>query len=311
MPLDPFLAAKLHLLEGVTWATASSDPEHMARAAEFFADPAETGVPDVAIEDDVIPGPHGDIKIRAYNAHGEARRALVWVHGGSFTGGDLDMLEAHLVSAELAFRAHALVLSVDYRRADSDTHYPVPVDDAHATWLWLTEGRGSNLVPSGTIALGGASAGAALVLSTAIRVRDQGRRRPDKLLLAYPFVHFPVPALDDKTTAEMLSLPSMLRSPTANIEGMVRNYVGRLTDLPPHALPGSANLANLPPTSIAVAEYDDLRPSGELLATQLEESGVPVRRYLAAGMLHGHLNRYPSLKEVDRTLDFFATALTS
>jgi len=51
-----------------------------------------------------------------------------------------------------------------------------------------------------------------------------------------------------------------------------------------------------------VCKYDDLWPSGDLLATQLEESGVPVHRYLAQGTLHGHLNRAPSLAEVDRTL---------
>lgn len=309
MPLDPFLAAKLHLLDGATWDAAADDPELAARAAEFYTDPAETNVPDVAIEDRAIPGPHGDIAIRMYSPRGVARRALVWLHGGGFTSGDLDMLEAHLVSAELATRADALVLSVDYRRADSETHYPVPIDDVYAAWLWLTEGQGSSLLPPGTVALGGASAGAALALASAIRLRDQGRRGPDRLLLAYPFVHFPVPALDDETAAQMLDLPAMLRFTTGSIEDMVRNYVGRLTDLPSDALPGAAKLTDLPATAIAISEYDDLRPSGELLATQLEESGVPVHRYLAAGMLHGHLNRNPSLIEVERTLDFFVATL--
>ena len=49
--------------------------------------------------------------------------------------------------------------------------------------------------------------------------------------------------------------------------------------------------------------------SGVLLAKQLEESSVPVQKYIAAGMLHGHLNRSPSLKPVDLTLDFFASVL--
>jgi acetyl esterase/lipase len=107
----------------------------------------------------------------------------------------------------------------------------------------------------------------------------------------------------------MLRLPAMLRFTTAGIEYRVRNYVGRLTDLPPDALPGAAKLTNLPPTAIVVSEYDDLRPSGDLLAVQLEESGVPVQTYVAAGMPHGHLNRAPSVKEVDRTLDFLASVL--
>lgn len=310
MPLDPFLSAKIHLLDGVTWENAYTDPELGARFAEFFVDPDIPAMPDVTIEDHAIPGPHGQIGIRLYAPDGACGRALVWLHGGGFAGGDLDMLEAHRVSAELAARADALVLSVDYRLARDGVHYPVPIDDAHAAWVWLTDGEGRGLLPTGPVALGGASAGAALAVSTAMRLREQAWRSPDGLLLAYPFVHFPVPALDDATAAEMLRLPSMLRSTPAGIEGMVRNYVGRLTDLPPDALPGAAQLANLPSTAIALSEYDDLRPSGELLAKQLEESGVSVRTYIAAGMPHGHLNRGPGLGEVDRTLDFLASALT-
>jgi len=310
VPLDPFLAAKVHLLDGVSWNAAQSDPELMARLNEFFADPGEPGIPDVGIEDQAVPGPHGDVDVRIYVPRNEPRRALVWLHGGGFMGGDLDMAEAHLVSAELAARADALVVSVGYRLAVDGTRYPVPVDDVHAAWLWLTEGEGAVRLPSsGRVALGGASAGAALALSTAIRLRDRGERRPDALLLAYPFAHFPNPALDDETATEMLRLPAMLRFTTGGIEDMVRNYVGRLTDLPQDAMPGAAKLADLPATAVMIAEFDDLRPSGELLAVQLEESGVPVQTYLAAGMLHGHLNRNPSLKEVDRSLDFFASAL--
>ena len=58
-----------------------------------------------------------------------------------------------------------------------------------------------------------------------------------------------------------------------------------------------------------ISEYDDLRPSAELLARQLTASDVDVTTYLAAGMPHGHLNRTPALAEVDRSLDFFADAL--
>ncbi|MGW3566078.1 alpha/beta hydrolase fold domain-containing protein [Streptomyces sp. NPDC000941] len=306
MPLDPFLAEKLHLLQGLSWEDAQSDPQAMERFAEYFRDPREWSTPDLTIEDRMVSGPHGEIPVRIYTPRTEPRRALLWLHGGGFMGGDLEMPEAHVVSAELAARAQALVVSVDYRLAVDGVRYPVPVDDAHAAWLWLAD---SGLTPSGPVALGGASAGAALALSTAIRLRDQGEPCPGALLLAYPFVHFPTPALDDETAAAMRELPALMRFPTAGIEYMVRNYVGRLTDLPPAAMPGAANLAGLPATGIVLAEYDDLRPSGDLLARQLEDSSVPVRTYLAAGMTHGHLNRGPSLKEVDRSLDFFATVL--
>ncbi|MFF3372275.1 alpha/beta hydrolase fold domain-containing protein [Streptomyces sp. NPDC002680] len=306
MPLDPFLAEKSHLLEGLSWADAQSDPKAMGRFVEYFRDPGEWTAPDISIEDRTVPGPHGEVPVRIYTPREEPRGAVLWLHGGGFAGGDLDMPEAHIVAAELAVRAQASVVSVGYRLAVDGIRYPVPVDDAHAAWLWLAgEGRPR----SGPVGLGGASAGAALALSTAIRLRDQDEPRPDALLLAYPFVHFPTPALDDETAAGMRDLPPLLRFTTDSIEQMVRNYVGRLTDLPPAAMPGAAHLDGLPATGIVLAEYDDLRPSGALLARQLEESGVPVRTYFATGMPHGHLNRTPALKEVDSSLDFFVTTL--
>lgn len=307
MPFDPFLAAKSYLLEGLGWEDAQTDPEAMARFVQYFSDPGEWTMPNVSVADRTVPGPHGEVPIRIYTPKDEPRHALLWLHGGGFMGGDLNMPEAHLVSAELAARAGALVVSVDYRLAVNGTRYPVPVDDAHAAWLWLA--RNSRPL-TGTLGLGGASAGAALALSTAIRLRDQDEPRPEALLLAYPFVHFPTPALDEATAAGMRDLPPLLRFTTDSIEHMVRNYVGRLTDLPAAAMPGAANLDGLPPAGIVLAEFDDLRPSGDLLARQLEESGVPVRTYLAAGMPHGHLNRGPSLTEVDRSLEFFVSMLS-
>ncbi|WP_031064293.1 alpha/beta hydrolase fold domain-containing protein [Streptomyces sp. NRRL WC-3742] len=314
MPLDPFLADKMHLLDGLDRPDAHSDPQSAARLREYLRDPGEWTAPDVSVEDRTVPGPHGRIPVRIYTPATEPGRALLWLHGGGFTGGDLDMPEAHQVSAELSARAGALVVSVDYRLAVDGTHYPVPVDDAHAAWLWLNETLRLRSGPSGSfgpVALGGASAGAAIALSTAIRLRDLGQWCPDALLLAYPFAHFPNPALDPDTRAEMEPLPPLLRFTPEGIESMVRNYVGRLSDLPPSAMPGAANLRGLPTTGIVLAQYDDLRPSGELLQRQLNEVGVGVRSYLAAGMTHGHLNRSPSLKEVDRSLDFLAAVLTA
>ena len=90
----------------------------------------------------------------------------------------------------------------------------------------------------------------------------------------------------------------------------MRRYVGRTSDVPALALPGHARLDGLPPVHVLNAEFDDLRPSGELLVRQLREAGVPAHEYLARGMLHGHLNRLPSLAEVDASLEWLAEALS-
>ncbi|WP_105974287.1 alpha/beta hydrolase fold domain-containing protein [Streptomyces geranii] len=305
MPLDPYLAERLHLIAGLTFDDLA-DPDALTRFGEFARDPAKWNQPDVAIANTTIPGPHGPVPVRTYTPPGPGASAVLWVHGGGFLGGDLDMPEAHVVAAELAARASAVVVSVGYRLATEDVHYPVPLDDVHAAWRWF---RTDVAADAGLVALGGASAGAALALASALRDRDTALRPADLLLLAYPFAHFPVPALDGATAAEMAGFPPTMRFSPAGIEFMVENYVGRLTDLPRDALPGAAALHGLPPVHLLLSEYDDLRPSGELLARQLAASGGTVKPYLAVGMPHGHLNRTPALAEVDRSLDFFAEAL--
>jgi acetyl esterase len=258
----------------------------------------------VAVEDRAVPGPHGEVPVRLYRPEGDLAGSVLWCHGGGFLHGDLDMPEAHIVAIELARRASAFVVSVDYRLADGTIRYPVPIDDVHAAWSWLVDRPEATRGPA---ALGGASAGAALALSAALRARDAGPRRPESLLLAYPFAHFPNPALDTDLATAMAGIPSRL-GPEA-LEGAVRNYVGRIGDLPADALPGAARLGGLPATRIVVSEYDDLRPSAELLERQLEEAGVPVLSYLAAGMVHGHLNHPPRLPQIDESIGFLAAGL--
>jgi beta-galactosidase len=239
------------------------------------------------------PGPHGPVPVRIYEPEGPAGAVLVWAHGGAFRHGDLDMPEADHVATELARRAEAVVVSVDYRLAVGGVRHPVPVDDVHAVWTWVT---GRDDLPARK-AIGGASAGAALALATALRCRDGAGDAPDLILLAYPFLHFPTPTLGHGRSLE-------------GIEDMVRNYVGRISDIPADALPGSARLEGLPPVHILLSEDDDLRPSGELLERQLREAGVPAESFLARGTTHGHLNRpHDAPAADDASLGFFAGAL--
>ncbi|MCK2215688.1 alpha/beta hydrolase [Actinomadura sp. ATCC 31491] len=311
MPFHPDLAKKLEPLRGLTREGLAADPEAQRLFAEFVREPAPWSVPaGVTVEDLAVEGPHGPVPVRTYRAGATSGTALLWAHGGGFAHGDLDTAEAHVVAAELAARSGAFVVSAGYRLAQDGVRHPVPIDDVDAAWRWLTE----RAAPGARAGLGGASAGAALALATALRARDragQGGRAADLLLLAYPFAHYPNPALGDELAAEMRELPPFMRFHPADIEGMVRTYVGRISDLPPDALPGAARLDGLPPTHIVLSEYDDLRASGELLERQMREAGVPVSTYLARGMPHGHLNRTPAFEEVDASLAYFAAALAA
>ncbi|GIF17485.1 acetyl esterase/lipase [Actinoplanes tereljensis] len=292
MPLDSFHADRLAALERFRLGTG---PE----PAPPVSPPAPAGVITGEIS---IPGPHGPIRLRTYRPAGPPVAALLWAHGGGFRHGTIEMPEGDWVSAQLAARAGAYVVSVDYRLATGGVRYPVPLDDVSAAWTWFV---GAADLPARR-AIGGASAGAALALAATLRARDAGRPVPDALLLAYPFAHFPNPAADAELAAELsAALPPVARFTAAGVEDMVRNYVGRISCLPPEALPGAARLTGLPPAWILLSEYDDLRTSGELLARQLDSATL----FLAEGAPHGHLNQPVSLPGTEGSLDFFAAAL--
>ncbi|GLY04440.1 beta-galactosidase [Actinoplanes sp. NBRC 101535] len=265
-----------------------------------------------SIEDVTIHGPHGPIPIRVYDPGEPSGAALLWAHGGGFRHGDLDMRESDMVAAEISRRAGALVVAVGYRLAVGGVRHPVPVDDVHAAWQWMT-GKYQPV----TAGIGGASAGAALALASALRSRDEnerdgggwdenergdvvrdggardgGGRAPDTILLAYPFLHFPNPGPYEH-----------------GVEEMVRNYVGRISDVPADAFPGHARLEGLPPVHVLLSENDHLRPSGELIVRQLHEAGVAATVFVAAGTAHGHLNRPLEDTGVAESLEFLAAGL--
>ncbi|MCU1474296.1 alpha/beta hydrolase [Amnibacterium sp.] len=311
MPVHPLIAARLPLIRDLQPGFDVDDvPES---ALGWFAPFGDYALPDVAVEDRRIEGPHGAIPIRIYRPVGSSgpRPGLLWNHGGGFTAGDLDMPEAHVVGAEVAVRAGAVVVSVDYRLAVGGVRYPIPVDDVAAAWDWFRGATGELGVDPAHAAIGGASAGANLAVAAVLRARDAGHPLPTAMLLAYPALHFPTPALPDALAAEMRELPLLLRFTPRMITDITAAYLGRITDIPSNLMPGLADLTRLPPAHIVVSEYDDLRASGELFVEQLTERGIPVELTVAAGMLHGHLNipPVPELPEVGRTIDFLAAGL--
>ena len=109
---------------------------------EFDSWPGAAAAPEVDVRADTVPGPHGPVPVRIYtppSRPGTDRAALVWVHGGAFLGGDLDMREADGVAREICARAGAVVVSVDYRLCHGGVTYPVPHDDVVAAVRWVRD----------------------------------------------------------------------------------------------------------------------------------------------------------------------------
>jgi len=204
-------------------------------------------------------------------------RALVWVHGGAFLGGHLDMPESNWVALELAARGIP-VLALDYVKCLGDVHYPEPSDDVLIGWRHaLAHAEELFGVAPDAVTLGGASAGGNLTAGVVARLRDAGERVPSGLVLVYPALHPGEPGETPDPTAPWLAL--------------AMNYSGRAEVLAdPYAWPGIGSAADFPPTLVVVCEDDGLRPSGDAFARALEDAGVRVAVHLEPGAGHGHIN---------------------
>lgn len=245
---------------------------------------------DVDVTDVTFAGRHGAVHARGYRgATSVAADALIWVHGGGFIAGDLEMPEAHWVGIELARRSIP-VLSVEYRKCLDGVHYPVPSDDVLDAWLWLTEQAEELGVVSGHLHLGGASAGANLAAGVTKRLRDGAGPTPASLVLVYPLLHAELPSLGEDLrkaldeSGEDLFTPGVVRALTVNFAG----GDAVLEDV--YAFPANGDVSGQPPVYILNSEADSLRASGERYGEQLAAAGVTVSVEFEPGSRHGHLN---------------------
>ena len=229
-----------------------------------------------------IDGPHGRlVPARLYRDAGApaSGRALVWVHGGAFIGGHLDMPEANWVALELAARGIP-VLSVDYVKCLGDAHFPEPTDEVRAAWNHAVAHADELFgVHPRAVLLGGASAGGNLTAGAVAQLLHAGDSVPAGLVLVYPAVHPNGPAASEEVD------PASLHGQLA------RNFAGSDEALrDPHAFAALGRVDGFPPTLVVVCEKDDLRPSGEAFARQLEHAGVEAELRLEPGADHGHIN---------------------
>jgi acetyl esterase len=309
MAIHPDIAARFPLLDGLpSMREAYSTPAGRAQIARYES----WGLvpPGVPTRDAAAPGPHGPVPVRIYEqaVDGGARPCLVWVHGGGFLGGDLDLREADWTAREVCGRAGAVVVSVDYRLAVDGVCYPVPHDDVVAAVAWVRDNaRGLGVDPA-RIAIGGASAGANLAAGAALKLRDRDGWVPSALVFVYGVAHPVLPAPSPGLAAALAELPPVLapaRGPRD--EFLTVNYLGGpLSSADGYAMPALAVLEGLCPTVVINAEYDELRASGEAFTAALALAGVDVRQVLVPGVLHAFLNQPAEVEPVGWALDLIA-----
>jgi acetyl esterase/lipase len=314
VPIHHAIASRFHLIAGIdSFETALADPELKERLDQFMQSGGAPNLPSVTVSSAQAPGPHGVVPVRIYRPANtvESRPALIWLHGGAFIGGNLDMPEADWVSREICHRAGAVVISVDYRLAVGGVTYPVPHDDAVAAVRWVRDTAGELGIDPDRISVGGASAGGNLAAGAVLRLRDDEDWVPATLILAYSTTHAVVPAPSTSLAALMVEVPQLLRFPPAFTQFITRNYLGGPeSGADGYAMPANATLEGLCPVILINAEYDDLRASSEAFAAQLALAAVDVRQVMVRSMMHGFLNHAATIPPVSEALDLMAEAVT-
>jgi acetyl esterase len=222
-----------------------------------------------------------------------ARALFVWVHGGAWAFGDLEGGEGDATAREVAARADAVVIAIDYRLARAGVHYPVPLDDVITAYRWAVAHCDELGVDPARIVLGGASAGGNLAAGAVLRLADEGDTMPAGIVLAYPTLHAVLPPASAELQARLDRMSAASGFKPEIYTPIVENYLGGPADAaPPNAMPGVADdLSVFPPTYIFNCEFDGLRASGERFAEQLRDAGVPVRSETVRGVAHAHLAR--------------------
>ncbi|MEZ3161145.1 alpha/beta hydrolase fold domain-containing protein [Microbacterium sp. BWT-B31] len=270
------------------------------------------------ISEEKLEGPHGVLGVRAYLPSAAAGPGIVWVHGGGFANGDLNMPESDWVARQFAARGIAVV-SVDYRLAPipaewaarssvparDGVHYPVASEEVEHAFRWAA----ASGLTAGEWALGGASAGGNLATGACLRLVRGDGVSPASVVLAYPTLHAVQSVPGAALRAKLDLNPSADRFGPESVRAMYENYLGAsIATADVFAVPGLAaahDLKGFPPVIMVTADVDELRVSGEAFAETLHEAGVAVDLRTAVGAQHGYLN-VPEDSAAAPTIDAFA-----
>ncbi|MGY2900240.1 acetyl esterase [Curtobacterium sp. PvP017] len=257
----------------------------------------------VGVVDDVLAGPHGPVPIRRYRpADARIAPTLVWLHGGGFFRGDLDLPESDAVARALSARG-VPVVTVDYRLG------PMP----GMPWVGRTGPRArrgaphardevvaalrtlATECPAGTV-LGGASAGACLA-ATVIPAAPALAGA----VLAYGFFHARIPR--DPAVQRLVRGHRRITHAPLLLDAANRTYAGPLGA---GAFPAPQALGTFPRTLMLDAERDTMRASGDRFAGQLRAAGVDVERQVLPDSRHAFLNR-PASSDFAAAVDRIAS----
>ncbi len=278
--------AKLRPVEEMTPAEAREQVEATARARQ--AEP----LPVARVEEQMIPGPAGEIRLRVYWPQAAAPvPAIVYYHGGGHVIGSLDTHD--FVARNLCSGVGALVASVDYRMGP-EHKFPAAVEDSWAALQWVGTNAESLGADRSRVGVHGDSAGANLAAVVALLARDAGGPNLRLQSLVYPIADYGLVGDSYEKYANgygILTRGAMVWFREHYLRSPEDTEDWRASPIK------ASSLAGVAPAIVITAECDVLHDDGQRYAEALGRAGVTVEYREFPGMIHAFFGMVPAVDD--------------
>ena len=306
--LDPQAQALMQLMADRGMPPVYTQTPEQARASyrerRGFSQPAPAEV--ARVQDMSFSHAGVRIAVRVYHPtlqglSSGAAPALLYLHGGGWTVGDLDTHD--VLCRSLCREAQGVVVALDYRMGP-EHKFPAAYEEAVAAYQWLlTQAVALGLDPQ-KIAIGGDSAGGNLAAAACLGLRDVGLT-PAFQLLIYPstMMQPTTQSYQDNGQGYMLTKESMA--------WYAGNYLRSSEDAQDwRASPQLASShANLPAALVLTAGFDPLRDEGLMYADALSQAGVPAQYICFERQIHGFITMGRVIQEANTAVALCVHAL--
>lgn len=302
MKINPFPGYENHLLSYLCEDNEELQKRRKAQGEALMSYELPQGM---NMEDRVIPGGDGqDMNIRIYTPANLPENApmVLDIHGGAFVGGNLDIDNARCIA--LAMRIPAVVVGVEYRLSVGGVHFPAPLMDCRAAYLWMKENGAALGADSSRIGIHGSSSGGNLSEGLALYLRDHNEQAPTLTILNCATY---TSAIEE--TMSFQQLIQLKMGPDNKALGAEAAYLGGYDGTQPsyYAFPALCHdLGGLGAHFIIAGEYDTLRDSAISYAQRLLQNAVPTELFVAGRL--GHCFSCAPHPFTDLTHDLIATA---
>lgn len=188
---------------------------------------------------------------------------FIFIHGGGFAFGSVN---THKVAVAHFCKMTGMTGYIPEYRLSPEHPYPTPLDDCFAAYLDICKRHSDE-----PVYLMGDSAGGNLAAALVLRLKEKGKRLPDKLVLMSAWLDV---SSESESIVKNRDEDSLFDGEDLLHYG--RNYTGSADPTHPELSPLRGDVSGFPPTLIQVAENELLFFDSKRFAEKLEAAGVPM-----------------------------------